>query len=100
MARITIDTDDYAPLAALSTPSYCVGISDPSGPDDADEDDAWQFHLGQPVEILLTGESGYVESRSESLNSADRFLVHYEAAQGGSAEKWFFGTDLNPETIN
>lgn len=64
-------------------------------PDDSGEFTGWDFDLGQPVEIVATGETGFISKRTESLFGKDEYFVQYDQATGGEAEKWFDANDLN-----
>jgi hypothetical protein len=71
-----------------------------SGPANNVGGPGWDFDIGQPVEIIVTGETGIVAKRTESLNAPDEYYIEYDKASGGTGRDWFRATALNYATIN
>lgn len=47
------------------------------------------FNLNQEVVIKVSGERGRVEGRAEYVSDGDGYYIHYRAADGRSASRWF-----------
>nr|SAY45633.1 Uncharacterised protein [Serratia marcescens] len=54
------------------------------------------FELNQPVEVIISGEKGYIKARAEYTTSSDSYLIHGIDTQGKSFKKWFEEEDLRP----
>jgi len=53
------------------------------------------FINGQPVTIIVSGETGRITARAEYANTDDhRYLVHYKAADGRAVEDWWYESQL------
>jgi hypothetical protein len=116
-ARIIIDGDDVDSVLKQMrkypggdrpephNPGFQVSHGIPHDPE-FDSNDGWVFQLGQPVEVIMTGETGFVCRRSESLTEPDRYCVQFDetvggtSSGGGTSEQWFFAEALNYATIN
>jgi hypothetical protein len=68
-------------------------------PDDASPD-GWDFYLGEPVEIIATGQEGFVEARRESVYEPDFYLVNFNKPAGEVEKVWFTSGDLNYASIH
>lgn len=67
----------------------------PSGEPDCEE-----FMLGKPVEIVKTGETGFVFECKQSLYEPDLYNVEYDTVTGGVAREWFRANALTEATIH
>lgn len=59
----------------------------------------WQFALGQPVRMTLSGEKGSVVGRAEYSDRPDLYYVRYVAGDGCQVENWQEATAIEPDTI-
>lgn len=59
----------------------------------------WQFGLGQPVRLTLSGEKGQVIGRAEYSDRPDLYYVRYVAANGRQVENWQEVTALDADPI-
>lgn len=65
-----------------------------------DDNDGWDFGLGQPVEITTTGETGFVRKRMEDLYGPDQYYVEYDTVTGGVDRTWVLAAALNAATVH
>jgi hypothetical protein len=49
----------------------------------------FEFSLGEPVVITVSGEAGEVIGRADYAASEDCYLVRYKAADGRAVEAWW-----------
>ncbi|PHZ22648.1 hypothetical protein [Yersinia massiliensis] len=54
----------------------------------------FKFVLKQSVVITVSGETGQVVSRLDTINAEHSYLVSYKAANGCSDKKWFDSFEL------
>lgn len=57
----------------------------------------FKFELGQPVMLLLSGETGMVVGRAQYLDHANTYLVRYVDGTMCEVEKWW---DQNALTLS
>ncbi|MEA5217008.1 hypothetical protein [Enterobacter cloacae] len=55
---------------------------------------SFRYALSQYMEISVSGESGHIKSRTESISHCNQYLLHYLAADGQIKERWFDEDDL------
>lgn len=56
----------------------------------------FRFALGEQVVIAISGESGRVTARSDSMHAAPQYCVTYKANDGRACESWWAARDLEP----
>jgi len=49
----------------------------------------FKFDLRQPVKIKVSGETGEVQSRLESVGSNNQYLMYYRSTDGRAIETWW-----------
>lgn len=59
-------------------------------------DKHFDFHMGQIVSLIGSGETGKVVARAEYATSEDSYLVRYKARDGRLVECWWGASALEP----
>jgi hypothetical protein len=54
----------------------------------------WAFRLGEPVQLVKSGERGEVIGRAEYSHMPDGFYVRYTAGDHRQTESWWSGDAL------
>ncbi|PWI80494.1 hypothetical protein DEO48_08340 [Enterobacter sp. CGMCC 5087] len=49
----------------------------------------FKYELTQVVQIAISGEEGHIKGRAEYATCGNHYFVHYLAADGRAAERWF-----------
>ena len=49
----------------------------------------WEFELEESVMLVMTGETGFVVGRKESLYDQDQYEILYVAACGSLTRQWW-----------
>lgn len=53
------------------------------------EDCGWEFEMEESVMLTMTGETGFVVGRKESLYDQDQYEILYVAACGSLTRQWW-----------
>lgn len=56
----------------------------------------FKYELGQEVEIIISGEKGYIKARAEYLDDMSSYFVMYKAADGRATTWWLNETEIKP----
>ena len=54
----------------------------------------FKFELKAKVTISISGESGVVYARSESVNTKNQYLLSYKAVDGRAVSDWFYENEI------
>lgn len=49
----------------------------------------YKFDLEENVQLVMSGEKGFVIGRAEYLETVNNYLVRYVTADGSQIESWF-----------
>ena len=54
----------------------------------------FKFELKAAVVVSVSGETGIIKGRSESIEFKNQYNVHYKAGDGRAVDRWFFESEL------
>lgn len=56
----------------------------------------FKYDLGQKVEVIASGENGYVKARAQYMVEPNGYLILYKAADGRAVTAWWQENDIRP----
>lgn len=60
----------------------------------------WEFALTENVQLIMTGETGFVSGRKEEIFCEDQYEITYVNAAGCLVKKWWPEGALEPISAN
>ncbi len=70
----------------------------PPPPDIQDCD--WSFEMGESVQLMMTGETGFVSARKEEIFCEDQYEITYVNTNGCLVKAWWPDAALEPINLN